>query len=52
MEFSCACIDGESYGDEKNMTKEEISEKPQVSNVDFRDRKLFDVLKNKNEAVM
>ncbi len=52
MEYTCACIDGKSYGEEKTMTKEEISRQPQVTNVDFRDKRLFDALNNKDEKVM
>ena len=44
MEFKTACIDGISYGDEINMSKEELSKYPTVSNVSFGDKRLFDTI--------
>ncbi len=52
MDYTCACIDGKSYGEEKTMIKEEISRQPQVTNVDFRDKRLFEALNNNDEKVM
>ena len=49
MEFKTACIDGVSYGDKIDMTKEEIAERPKVSNVEFGDTKFFNVINNTSD---
>jgi phospholipid-transporting ATPase len=37
MKYKCLTIDGISYGEVKNMTKEEVTSRPEVTNVDFED---------------
>ena len=44
MEFKCFSVRGVSYGDNVSMTEQEVEKLPQVSNVYFRDRTLFDDL--------
>lgn len=56
MEFKCFSVGGKSYGDNKNMNEAEIAKLPIVSNVDFKDRSLFEDLEKgkhgQREALM
>ena len=56
MEFKCFSVRGISYGEEHDMSEDQVKGFPEVTNVDFRDRRLFDdLLKGKNgqkEALM
>ena len=49
MDFKNVCINGISYGDNQDMTQKELDKYSKVTNVDFRDSKIFDIIKNNKE---
>lgn len=46
MEFKCVSISTKTYGEVRDM--KDLSKLPKVSNVDFRDSRIFTDLKNKS----
>ena len=46
MEYKKISINGVSYGDNTELTKEEVDSRTKVTNVDFRDRQFFQELEN------
>ena len=53
MDFKNITTNGICFGDARDMKPEFLAERPQVTNVDFKDSSLFDVLsQNSNESHM
>ena len=48
MKYKCLTVNGISYGEIEDMTDEEISQKPKVQNVDFKERQIFKELEDTN----
>ncbi|EAS00612.2 phospholipid-translocating P-type ATPase, flippase family protein (macronuclear) [Tetrahymena thermophila SB210] len=46
MKYKCVSINGISYGENRDLTDNDIKQLPQVKNVDFRDRSLFKQLED------
>lgn len=53
MKFKSVCIDGISFGDDIDMTYEELESyyKPIISNVDFGDKTFFNILNDSNNPM-
>jgi hypothetical protein len=49
MDFKNISIDGHNYGDVEDMGKNEIIKRRRVTNVDFKDSRIFSILANIND---
>ncbi|EAR92863.1 phospholipid-translocating P-type ATPase, flippase family protein (macronuclear) [Tetrahymena thermophila SB210] len=47
MKYKCLTVNGVSYGEQDNMTEQELIDKPNVTNVKFLDKKLFEDMQGK-----
>jgi len=44
MEFKRCCVFGKGYGEQEDMTYEDIKERPIVTNVDYKDSRILKAL--------
>lgn len=50
MKYDRLSVNGLSLGDERTITDQQLRSYPDVSNVDFRDKRLFDIIANPDDA--
>jgi len=48
MDFKHICIGGVNYGTNTSYPQEKLDKRPNVTNVDFKDKIFFDILENKS----
>lgn len=49
MDFKAICINGVNYGNDSSYPINELEKRPNVTNVDFKDKDFFFALENYNE---
>ena len=49
MEFKKVSIYGQSFGEDRGMSEEDVAKKTVVTNVDFRDKGFFEILNNEKD---